>query len=247
MFAGTWVLSLILSLDLSARAPVEAATPTAAESAALREELQIYARRSRDTRLAFVASSAITKAALLTTGFILDGRADDVSKSIGVGLIAGGAAPLLFSAMLLAPAGIETVSANAGATNDGPASEEIRRIEGEWMRAAAKGRRTRLIAGTIEIAAGAGLSAAGAYLLLAKGGLWGLTRNGQYEVGSFLIGPGVPIFGVGVRSLLVESLEETSWQAHEARSGTPPPSPPVTGGLVPLRGGFLASLVASSW
>lgn len=157
-------------------------------------ELKVYAERSRATRLSFVATSVVTGAAMLATGIVLNRRSDDVSQSVGIGLIAGGAAPLLFSALLLRPSPIEMISANfEAASNGGQNPADLRRAtEDEWMRAADSGHRKRIVAGTVEVALGAALSAAGTYLLLAKAGVGSMTRNGQYEVASFLIGPGVP-------------------------------------------------------
>jgi hypothetical protein len=211
--------------------------------------LRLYAERSRHTRRSVIATSVVTGAALLSTGIVLAKREDEVSQSIGVGLIAGGAAPLLFSALLLRPSGIETVSADYDAlSSSGADAAHIRQvIEAEWRQAAESGRRKRIIAGGIETALGGALTAAGTYLLLAKP-MWGMSRNRQYEVASFLVGPGVPIFSLGVRSLTVDSLEETSWKAYDAMFVTAQPTaPPVTFGIAPARGGFLAAISMALW
>ena len=78
--------------------------------------------------------------------------------------------------------------------------------------------------------------------------VWGMSRHGQYEVASFLVGPGAPIFSLGVRSLTVDSLEETSWKAYSA-TFVPPQSDakPVAFGIAPTRGGFLAAFSTGLW
>jgi hypothetical protein len=180
---------------------------------------------------------------------VLAKREDEVSQSIGVGLIAGGAAPLLFSTLLLRPSGIETVSADYDAlSSSGANAAYIRRvIEEEWRHAAESGRRKRIIAGGVETVLGGALTAAGTYLLLAKPA-WGMSRNGQYEVASFLVGPGIPIFSLGIRSLSVDSLEETSWKAYTAMFVTARPDvQPVAFGIAPTRGGFQAAMSTAFW
>jgi hypothetical protein len=256
-------LSILLA-NLAADAPAPATAPAALGSAqgttdsgrrceidpiAVGTLLRLYAERSRHTRRSIVATSVVTGAALLATGIVLNDRQDEVSQSIGVGLIAGGAAPLLFSALLLRPSGIETVSADYDALmSSGADAASIRRaIEEEWRQAAESGHRKRIIAGGIETGLGGALTAAGTYLLLSKP-VWGMSRNGQYEVASFLVGPGVPIFSLGARSLSVDSLEETSWKAYAAMFATAQPTVPrVTFGIEPTRGGLLAAMSTALW
>jgi hypothetical protein len=256
-------LSILLA-NMAAGAPAPATVPATAGNAprasdsesrcevdpiAVGALLRLYAERSRHTRRSIITTSVVTGAALLATGIILNDRQDEVSRSIGVGLIAGGAAPPLFSAMLLRPSGIETVSADYDALlSSGADAAYIRRaIEDEWRQAAESGHRKRIIAGGVETALGGALTAAGTYLLLAKP-VWGMSRNGQYEVASVLVGPGVPIFSLGARSLSVDSLEETSWKAYAAMFVTAQPTvPPVTFGIAPARGGLFAAMSTALW
>ena len=249
MLGAAFAILTNVAAVVPAPATVPAAPGCEVDPIAVGTLLRLYAERSRNTRRSVIATSVVTGAALLSTGIVLAKREDKVSQSIGVGLIAGGAAPLLFSALLLRPSGIETVSADYDAlSSSGADAAYIRRvIEGEWRHAAESGHRKRIIAGGVETALGGALTAAGTYLLLANP-VWGMSRNGQYEVASFLVGPGVPIFSLGVRSLSVDSLEETSWKAYAAMFVTAQSTgPPVAFGIAPKRGGFLAALSMVLW
>lgn len=252
LYHSVSLLSLIISVTTAdvppASAALHAVSPDA-DRTTTAVQLRLFAGRSRDTRLSIVATSLLTGAAMVATGIILDGRSDDVSKSVGVGLIAGGAAPLLFSAFLLRPSAIEKVNRDFEALSGTGESPEVvqRTLDEEWMRAATKSHSQRRVAGTVEVALGGALTVAGTYLLLARAGVAGMSRNEQYQWGSFLVGPGVPIFTLGVRSLLVDSLEEISWQTHDAGSQASPRPPRISLGMLPTRGGLSTALLMPLW
>jgi hypothetical protein len=128
----------------------------------------------------------------------------------------------------------------AGVSNE----ELVRCIESDWARLAEASDRRRILGGWISVGLGTALTGAGLTMLLADPGVFGQSRNGQYTTGSFLVGPGVPILGVGIRALIIETPEESSWKAYRATKGEgarPGLSVPAVS-FAPVRGGGVAAL-----
>jgi hypothetical protein len=74
----------------------------------------------------------------------------------------------------------------------------------------------------------------------------GMDRNQQYILGSSLVGPGVPVAMLGIRTLLQESVEETSWEAYREMKQVTERSAKASAGpalsVAPLRSGGMATL-----
>lgn len=208
-------------------------------------ELAVYGASAKHERIVAGATGAMTGALLLPTGIALSTRSDDVSQSIGVGMIVGGSASLLVSLASLRSSTMEGLATSfEEARASGAASAElVRATELAWADAAEKSHRKRIGGGIVALALGAACTGAGLYLMLSEPGVFGQSRNGQYTTGSFLIGPGVPILGNGIRALVQETPEETSWKAHRASKGGARSSGPVPEvSLAPVRGGGFATV-----
>ena len=97
-----------------------------------------------------------------------------------------------------------------------------------------------VVVGIIDLSLGAAALGAGTYFLLANP-VGKMDRDDQYTLGYALAGSGLPIAAFGVRSLVQQSLEETSWEAHRAAhgrgrsAGAPLTTPQFA--VVPLQGG----------
>jgi hypothetical protein len=96
-------------------------------------------------------------------------------------------------------------------------NELVRRTEADWKRIA-EGHERRISTSLVEVGVGGVASAAGVALLLAQP-LGEMSRTQQYNVGSALVGPGVPILSLGLRGLLQRSVEENSWSAYRVTMG----------------------------
>ncbi|HWZ89498.1 MAG TPA: hypothetical protein VNW92_11630, partial [Polyangiaceae bacterium] len=190
-------------------APDAARDPEVEQMAGL---LQQSAISARDTRLAIAVTQITGGVAFLPAGIVLSTRKDPVSQSIGIGMAVGGGVPLLFSALSLLPSKMEGLRdhfEDRRASN--MATDDLLRVtEDEWREAANASHNVRLITGYITLSVGSASTAFGLGLLLAKPGFAGLDRNGQYTVGSLLVGPGMPLITAGVFSLFQRTPEESS-------------------------------------
>jgi hypothetical protein len=238
----------LTSVTAIARADEPPSNPRAVtgsfEATRLHDALTLAARSARDGRTAGVATGLVAGAALVPAGILLARRSDAVSQSIGVGMTAGGTASLLFASLSLPTSSMERIAASFDARLASGASEDeiVHATEADWAAAADSGHDRRVVRGWISVGLGAALTGTGLYMLLADPGVLGQSRDSQYGVGSFLVGPGVPILGVGLRSLLQESTEEASWKAYRATKGAAPsPIIPVPAlSFAPVRGGGVA-------
>lgn len=226
--------------------PAAGASPDAAEVTRLHDELTLAARRARDARTAVAVTGIATGAALVPAGVVLARRSDDVSQSIGVGMTVGGGASLLFSLMSLRSSEMERFALSFETRRaPGVSNEElVRGVESDWASLAEASHRRRILGGWISVGLGTALTGAGLCMLLADPGVFGQSRNGQYTAGSLLVGPGVPILGIGIRALITETPEESSWTAYRAmkdEGARPALSVPALS-FAPVRGGGVAAM-----
>jgi hypothetical protein len=127
----------------------------------------------------------------------------------------GGAAPLVFSTLSLFPSSMERLDdtferrrASGMASND-----LVETTVADWRDAADAGRKRRILTGIVEVGLGGTATGSGLGLLLARP-LKGFGRNQQYMLGSILIGSGLPILTLGIRSLLQQSIVECAWDKY---------------------------------
>jgi hypothetical protein len=222
--------------------PAPAGAPAVEQIAALLRE---NATSARDTRLAIASTQIAGGVAFLPAGIVLAARKDPVSQSIGIGMAVGGGVPLLFSGLSLLPSKMEGLLADFEQRRAaGTSSDELLRVtENEWRTTAEASHSRRLVTGYVTLSLGTASTAFGLALLLAKPGFAGLDRNGQYTLGSVLVGPGLPLITAGVFSLFLRTPEESSWQAYRALSQRDPTAFRLSApsiGLAPVQGGALA-------
>jgi hypothetical protein len=199
-----------LSLEFVFAATTAAALTLFARAASAAEEddsleLHALAAQSTDHRHAQSLIGVVTGAVLIPTGVVLAARpSDDVGNTLGAGLIVSGSVALLLGALDLLPSNIERM-----------ADEGVPRKE--WGTIAERARGQRLVFGVVETALGLASTAFGVTMLVADEGVFGLSRNRQYRMGSISAGAGVPFMALGLRTLLVRSPEETLWEMSPAR------------------------------
>jgi len=177
--------------------------------------LHASALEALSARRSIIVTGLVTGAALVPVGIVLWERSDAVSRSIGSGMTIGGAAPLVFSTLSLFPSSIERLDdtferrrASGMTSND-----LIERTLTDWRDAVDAGRKRRILTGIIEVGLGGAATGVGLGLLLVHP-LKGYDRNQQYMLGSLLLGPGVPILTLGIRSLLQQSIVECAWDKY---------------------------------
>jgi hypothetical protein len=218
--------------------------PDAVAAANLHEALSIAARSARDARTTVVVTGLAAGAALVPAGIVLAERSDAVAHSIGVGMSVGGGVPLLFSLLSLRSSNMEHLASSFDTLRTSGVSDAalVGRLESDWASMAQASHDRRILVGAIMVGLGSALTGAGLYMLLADPGVFGLSRTDQYSAGSFLTGPGVPIFGVGIRALLQESVEETSWESYCATKSAHAPNLALQSlAFAPERGGGVAT------
>jgi hypothetical protein len=242
-FFGAAIAGVLCLFSRTAHAAPDA--PRDPEVGQMAGLLQQSALSARDTRLAIAVTQIAGGGAFLPTGIVLAARKDPVSQSIGIGMAVGGGVPLLFSALSLLPSKMEGLRDHFEERRASHmASEELLRVTAdEWRETANASQRSRLITGYVSLGLGSASTAFGMGLLLAKPGFAGLDRNGQYTVGSVLVGPGMPMITAGVFSLLQRTPEESSWETCRATSQRKPTAFRLSApsiGLAPLPGGALA-------
>jgi hypothetical protein len=227
-----------------ALAPEPSPPPDALEVERVDRELALFAARARAARLTLVVTGLVSGAALIPTGAVLSYRSDAVSQSVGTGMIVAGAVPLALAGLGLRTSRMEQLHAAFAERRaaGGDDAELLRLTESDWSSAAHDAQRSRPIQGGVELGIGVASAVTGLALLLAPAGFAGLDRAHQNEVGSALVGPGIPLTAVGLRTLLVESEEELSWAAHRAgRALGPMAMSAPTFGVSPVRGGAVAA------
>jgi len=227
-------------------APEGAQPPEVALMHVMEAELDLFAARAKSQRTATVITTAVSAVALVPAGYVLSRRSDSLSQAIGVGMTIGGAVPLLPMLFAFRSSGTERVRdafeerrASAMARAD-----VLRLTEADWERTASAAHNRRIVIGLIDLALGTACTAAGLYFLLSDP-VAKMDRNDQTTLGSSLVGPGVPLATFGIRSLLQESIEETSWDAYRATKVLADPQPPARAempalSVAPLRGGAAA-------
>jgi hypothetical protein len=191
-------------------------------------ELHAMAGQAADARAAMGIVGLASGAALFPAGLVLiTTRADDpVGKSLGVGMSATGGAALFLGLLSLRESGIEEERDTFDERRaSGMTSAELMRLSLiEWQTAAEASRARRRISGAIETIFGVVSTAAGLTLLLANPGILGMDRNRQYNVGSLLVGPGVPFLSLGIRTLMIRSPQETLWETYSGAASAPAPA-----------------------
>jgi hypothetical protein len=196
-----------------------------ADAARASAKLHAIAAQAADGRAAMGIVSLAGGVALLPTGLVLiTTRADDpVAKSLGVGMSATGGAALVLGLLSVRESAIEEMSDTfeerraSGMSN----AELMRQSLTEWQTAAEASRVRRRVSGAIEAIFGVISTGAGLTLLLANPGILGMDRNRQYNVGSLLVGPGVPFLSLGIRTLMIRSPQEMFWETYSAAAAVP--------------------------
>jgi hypothetical protein len=251
-FLALLTLAVLTSVARADPAPAGApqASSDAVDLARMDAELQYFAREARLERTFAGSVSLGFAAALVPTGVVVATRGDNESHLVAGGLIAGGATPLLPAFFTLFPSKVEGLEKDFQARQAAgrPASETLAAMERAWFIAAERNRANRIHVGIAGLALGGAALGTSLVFLLAKPGLGGISETGQYAVGSALLGAGVSITTLSLRSLLLPSVEETSWEAYQrAKVGSPPRAawvlPSVS--VAPTRGGGVAVLGAS--
>jgi hypothetical protein len=246
---------LLLSMCLGSSAEAAPGEPSAGASdtstreavdlALMGAELEYFAWQARRDRAFAGLISLGFAAALVPTGAVVATRGDNESHLVAGGLIAGGALPLLPAVFTLFPSRVEGLEGDfrARLAAGRPASETIRAVEAGWRIAAERNRTSRTYVGIAGLVLGVGALTTSLVFLLAKPGLAGLDETSQYAVGSALLGAGISITTLGLRSLVMQSVEETSWEAYRRTKFASPSlsawSAPALS-VAPVRGGGVA-------
>lgn len=211
----------------------------------LGDEIEVYAERARQDRVAANITTLAAAASLVPAGIVLWGRSDSLAHTLGVNMTFAGGIPVVFMIGTLFPSRMERLRDDlALARASGASDAELQAsIETKWAGAARSARKQRKIAGWVDLLLGTAATGTGLFFLLSDP-VAGLGRDNQYALGYAIAASGVPLTVFGVRSLVQDSLEEVSWDAHRAASGLAAPAarpaPAPSAGLVPLRGGVEA-------
>jgi len=188
----------------------------------LSASLRASAAEARSARLSILVTGATSGAVLVPAGVALWARADPVSHSIGVGMTIGGAAPLTFSALSLRRSALERLSERFEERRaaGGDARELMLSTLQAWSDAERAAHDQRIVSGFVELGIGAAAAAGGLGFLLARP-LAGIGQGERQTIGSILVGAGVPVLAIGIRSLVQPSIAETSWARYRAATGLP--------------------------
>jgi hypothetical protein len=222
-FIGAVLAALTLLSSRSAFADDPGAPSVDADLARASALLDLGASDARDRRVASIAVGAATGVVLVPTGTALVLRSDDVSRTVGTSLLAGGGGALFIGILALPESRSEHLRAAFldRRASGLAASELLRRTEAEWSAAATASAARRSFLGKLETVV-AGIAIAGGATLLLAPPVGGLSRDRQYNLGATCLGVGVPFLSLGVHSLLVRTPEEQSWAAYRAgRSDAP--------------------------
>jgi len=225
--------------------PTAPAEPTESSQLAIMDrELALFAEQAKAQRTALKITGTLSGAALLPAGIVLAQRSDPFAHSSGIGMEIGGAVTLALTLTAWIPSDMERVrgefeSRRASGVETGTL---LRDMETRWERAAEAGHTRRIVIGIVDLSLGVAATGAGLFFLLSDP-VAKLDRNDQYTLGNSLVGPGVPLMANGIRMLVQDSIEETSWRAYQATKPIPQGSQ-NTGfsgfGVAPLRGGAAA-------
>jgi hypothetical protein len=248
------ILVLFVVLSASSRTaladPEATPTPGDVDLARMDAELQYFAQEARASRTVWGLTTLGLTAVLVPTGFAVRLRSDNESHLVGGGLILGGLTPLIPAVTTLFPSKVEGLQVDFETQRAAgrPASEILLATEARWREAAEENRRERLYVGVAGLVLGTAALAAGLVFMLEPSGFGGLDETTQYTLGSAFIGAGVPITTLGLRTLTVPSIEETSWEAYRRmKLGAPAQTPLLTLpslSVTPARGGGVAVLGA---
>jgi len=212
----------------------------------LGRQLDLFEAQSHRTRVATMLTGLGMAGALLPTGIILLKRTDGVSQAVVIGMIVGGGGQLLSVLGSLVPTRMDAVHKQlrervaAGAD----LQDTVETIETRWGDAAVAGRRKRFRVGGTLLTVGLMSLGTGLTFLLAKEGIFGMSRKTQYTIGGIAMGTGIPVTTLGVHFLFEWSAEENTWEAYrtmkadtvEERAHQTKP----TVGVVPTAGGAMA-------
>jgi hypothetical protein len=193
-------LTLVALSPTSVRAQESAVTPREQATAIDAERLETFVRaasqEARTVRRATLVTTAVAGGVLVPAGIVIGRRPDELSQSIGIGMAFGGAIPLAFGALSLSPSPMEKFEARLDARRkSGMLSPDLARITtNEWRDLA-----------RVATAIGIGF--------LRERPIGSLSQSAQYSIGSILVGAGVPILQLGIRTRYQASPQETWWDA----------------------------------
>lgn len=174
---------------------------TASAEDRLQSALDASAREARLNRRAFSVTSVVGAALTVPVGTALWSRSDHVERTIGAGFAIGGAAPLAFSLLALAPSPVERLAARHG-------------TELEWEEVAETAHQRRIVSAIVEMTLGGLAAASGDGLLFARHDVAGLDLESRATVGGILLGAGIPVLLLGIRNFIVPTPEERGWASY---------------------------------
>ncbi|MFT3699331.1 MAG: hypothetical protein QM831_39650 [Kofleriaceae bacterium] len=160
------------------------------------DPLHAAAADARARREATIATGVIAGAGFVPLGAVLAERPDDAARAAGIGMIFAGGIPCLWSALAFGPSRIEQLADDVDAGVVDP-----QRALDEWRVIAEDEHHRRIRSGIVESVLGLATIAIGVSLL---------RDNSRITPGSVLVGAGVPIVQLGVRSLV----ESTPAESH---------------------------------
>jgi hypothetical protein len=236
-------LGVTLTFFTAAARADEAPAPSTRDpiDAQLEAGIEEAAEQGHASRTANAIAGAAGAAVLLPAGIALTQRSDAVSQSVGAGLAVNGGVSLLLMALSLWTSHPELLASRFAVRRASglPHDTLVRETEADWSAAADASARRRQTAGVVEVVLGTALTAAGTAILLAPSGMFGMSQNTQYTVGSLVLGPGLPLVSVGVHSILLKTPEEASWHRYRARAA-PSSLSLASVGIAPTQGGASA-------
>ena len=211
-----WLIALTLVAVfpgvLRAQRPGDTPPDTRADVERLETFVHTAAQEARTARRASLVAITVAGGALVPAGIVIARRPDELSQSIGIGMTFGGAIPLAFAALSLSPSPMEKFEARFDARRKGGMlSADLTRITtNEWRDLARVSHERRRSDGARRIAMGLVATAIGVGFLRERP-IGSLSRTAQYSIGSVLVGSGVPILQLGIRTRYQASPQETWW------------------------------------
>ncbi len=213
-----WLITLTLVAISSGVVHAQTAGDAPPDTRASVERLETFAhaaaQEARSARRATLVTTAVAGGALVPAGIVIGRRADSLSQSIGIGMTFGGAIPLAFAALSRSPSPMEKFAARFDARRtSGMLGPDLARITtNEWRDLARVSRDRRRSDGTRRMAMGLVATAIGIGFLRERP-IGGLSQSAQYSLGSVLVGSGVPILQLGIRTRFQASPQEMWWDA----------------------------------
>ncbi|MFT3925082.1 MAG: hypothetical protein QM778_21280 [Myxococcales bacterium] len=215
---GTALLaSALLSLFAP---PAHAESPPApagqAEVAQLERELDLHAREGRRERISQGIMGLVLGATLLPAGIVLGKRNDELVHLVSIGTTVTGATQLLKLPGLIFPSDMERMRGDYLKLKQSglSGSELVRATEKIWQKEARQEHLGRAVIGYFHLGVGMAAIPLGLFFML-RHEVGDMSHTKQLNVGSTLLGIGIPVMGVAAELLFNKGPVERSWQSHE--------------------------------